>query len=118
MVLISVKALTTMVLKDCTFIQNSVFRLFYCCQLRCCSIQWMGIFHLDEEEVQLFHILFPIVLGKQRFQEKDSISLPPPHATCWDKPVYLLLSFFGRGETMEPPTDNVRCSTTSICMVM
>jgi hypothetical protein len=61
--------------------------------------------------------LFPIVPGKQRFQEKDSISLPPPHATYWDKPD-LLVSFFGRGQKMGAPTDNVRCSTTSICMVM
>lgn len=62
-----------------------------------------AIFHLDEEEVQLFHILFPIVPGKQRFQEKDSISLPPPHATCWDKPVYLVVSFLGRGRDNGAP---------------
>ncbi len=47
-----------MVLKDCTFIHNQLT-------------------HLDEEEVQLIHILFPIVPGKQRVPGKGfNLSAP------------------------------------------
>jgi len=124
MVLISVKALTLLLWYLKILLSSKIV-----CSGHFSAVSWdtalysgWAIFHLDEEEeeeVQLFHILFPICAWQAKVPGKGfNLSAPTTCHMLGQTSLLVGQLFWKGGETMGPPTDNVRCSTTSISMVM